>query len=209
MVAGHASLWPQRWLWRSVPAACRSCKRHHIALSTSTSLSPNKSLLATCSLPKKRLVSCRLNKWLLTTSHVQGDFYGGPPLLLPCFSCQPRPSPWFPLPWHSTPQPIAHHFPVHGTSLLSPLGCSHTANPSPLPRTDLVSLSISTQPPPKHPRLWCLGQWCRYLCGSHSTLSSFQLLCFSWQLWGPSILADLPGRGCGFLFSFTAPSQEY
>ena len=39
-------------------------------------------------------------------------------------------------------------FPAHGTLHLIPLGCLHTANPSPLPGTDLWSLSFSAQPPP-------------------------------------------------------------
>ena len=42
------------------------------------------------------------------------------------------------------------------------LGLSpHTANPSPLPLTDLQSLSLRVlraQPPPKHLRLWCPGE---------------------------------------------------
>ena len=76
----------------------------------------------------------------------QGDSYGSPPLLLlpsptvvTCFSCCPRPPPGFLLPWRSTPQSIAHHSPACGTLLLSPLGWPNTANPSPLPRTDLWS----------------------------------------------------------------------
>lgn len=101
-------------------------------------------------------------------THAQGDSYGGPPLFLlpsppmvPCFSCGPRPPPRFPLPWHSTPQTVAHHSPAHGTLLLCPSGCPHTANPSPLLRTDLQSLSLNAQSPPERLRLWCLGQWCR------------------------------------------------
>ena len=73
---------------------------------------------------------------------VQGDSYGGPPLfispfpkMVPCFSCGPRPSPRFPLLWCSTPQPVARHSPTHGTVLLSPLGCPHTANSIPFPGT--------------------------------------------------------------------------
>ena len=46
-----------------------------------------------------------------------------------------------------------------GALFLSPLGCLHTINPSPLLGTDLQSLSLSAQPPPKHLRPWCLCQW--------------------------------------------------
>ena len=87
----------------------------------------------------------------------QGNSYGGPPLLLspsptmaPCFFCRPRPSPGFPLPWRSTPQPIAHRSPPHGTLLLSLSSYLHKANSSPLPGTDLQSLSLSAQPLPEH-----------------------------------------------------------
>ena len=44
-----------------------------------------------------------------------------------------------------------------GTPLPSPSGCLHTANVSPLPLTDLWSLSLSAQPPPECLMLWCLG----------------------------------------------------
>ena len=33
VVASHTSLWPLRWPLGSVPGTCRSCKRHHVALS--------------------------------------------------------------------------------------------------------------------------------------------------------------------------------
>ena len=86
---------------------------------------------------------------------VQGDAYGGLPLLLspsptmvPCFSYRPRPSLGFPLPWCSTLQPIAHCSPAHGTLLLSPSGCPHTDNPNPLLRTELQSLSHCPAPAP-------------------------------------------------------------
>ena len=74
---------------------------------------------------------------------VQGDSYGCPPLLL-----LPAPPPlalpcngallllWakrrFPLPWCSTPHPVAHCSPASGTPLLSLSGCPYTANPGPL-----------------------------------------------------------------------------
>ena len=86
----------------------------------------------------------------------QGDSYSCPPLfspfltMAPCFSCGPKPSPGFALPWCSIPLPIENHSPAHGTALLSPLGCPHTANPNPFPGTDLRSLSLSAQH--HHPR---------------------------------------------------------
>ena len=52
--------------------------------------------------------------------------------------------------WHSAPQPKAHPLP-------SPSGYVHTANPSPLPGTDLQRLSLGAQPPPKCLTLWCSG----------------------------------------------------
>ena len=48
------------------------------------------------------------------------------------------------LPCHSHPQLVVYCSPTHGTVILSPLGCLHTANPIPLPGTDLQSLSLST-----------------------------------------------------------------
>lgn len=59
------------------------------------------------------------------------------------------------------PSGTASHSPALSILLPSPLGCLHTANPSPLPVTDLWSLSFSAQPPPEHLRLWCLCQWFR------------------------------------------------
>ena len=82
---------------------------------------------------------------------------GGPPLLLlpsttmaPCFSCRPRPPPSFPQLWCSTPQPL-------GLRSLAPSVYLCTPSPSPLPGSDLCSLSLSTHPPPKHLKLWRPG----------------------------------------------------
>lgn len=77
--------------------------------------------------------------------------------MAPCLSCGSEPSPGFPLLQHSPPQPVAYHSPAHGALFLSP-----SCHPQSSPRTDLWSLSLSTQPPPKHPRLWCPGQWFRW-----------------------------------------------
>ena len=73
----------------------------------------------------------------------------GPGLLLGSLCCDA------PLlsPWHTTP--------ASGALLLSSSGCPHTASPSPLPGVDLQSLSLSTQPLPKHLRPWCPGWWFR------------------------------------------------
>ena len=146
----------------------------------------------------KLLFSHNLRKWPLAThslfqnfpafkvlSCVQGDSYGGLPLLspsptiVPCFSCGPRPSPGFTLLWHSAPQPIAQHSPAHGTLLLSPSGCLHTANPSLLPGIKFWSLSLRAQPPPDCLRLWCPWRWCSWylrltlLCHPQSSCCTF------------------------------------
>ena len=102
-------------------------------------------------------------------TQAQGVSSGIPPLLLsssptvvvPSLSCRSRHSTGFPLQWVSTPQSLAYCSPTQGTLLLSLLGCVHTTNPSPLLGTDLQSLNLSTQPPPKCLRLWCLCQWFR------------------------------------------------
>ena len=95
-------------------------------------------------------------------------FYGSPPLLLS-----------HPQQWHHVSSavpdlllgslscsfpfssPYLTASPSHSALLPSPLGCLHTPNTSPLPGTDLQSLSLAAQPPPKHLRLWCLCQWFR------------------------------------------------
>ena len=46
-----------------------------------------------------------------------------------------------------------------GTALSSPIRLFHTANSSPLPITDLQSLSFSTETLPEYRRLWCPGWW--------------------------------------------------
>ena len=63
------------------------------------------------------------------------------PTMAPCFLCTTRLSPGFPLPWRSTPQPVAHCSPARGARFLSPSCSPHTANPSPFPGTDLWSVS--------------------------------------------------------------------
>ena len=112
------------------------------------------------------------------------------------------------------PSVTASHSPALSIFLPSPLGCLHTANPSPLPMTDLQSLNFSAQPPPEHLRLWCLCQWfgwsvCLSLC--FLVLRPAPLLFSASQrsLWLGWSFCQLGGfLGCGFLFSFTAPSWE-
>ena len=55
------------------------------------------------------------------------------------------------------PLAVAFHSLAHGALLPSPSGCLHTANPNPLPGTDLWNLSLRIQSPLKHFSLWCLG----------------------------------------------------
>ena len=128
------------------------------------------------------------------------------PTMASCLSCGPGPSPRFPLPWHSLPQPMVYHSPASGTLLLSPSGCSHTASPSPLPGIDFWSLCLSAQPLPECLRQWCPGWWFRWsvqlslcfalLCPAAvlflATLRSCRLGWFFHQLGG------FPG--CGFPF---------
>ena len=230
VVAGHASLWLPRQLPWSIPATCRSWKRHHITLSPLLPLAHTRgaqpptaytrsahSPIAQTSGFSPPIACIRVTAPSESPlARMQGDSYGGPPLylspsptMMPCFSCGPRPFPRFSLPRHSTPQPIAHCFPACGTALLSPLGCPHTANPNPLPGTDLRSLSLSAQPPPKclscgvqgGVHMICVTLLCPSQSSSCAFLSDFAVP-LSWLIslsvrWLPRVW---------FLFSFTAPS---
>ena len=94
------------------------------------------------------------------------------------------------------------------------MGCFYTPNPSPLPGTDLCSLSLSSQPLPERLRLCYLGVVVQkfsvalsLLCLPHSGCRDF-LQGFEVP---PSWLSlhQLGGfPGCGFLSSFTFPSKE-
>ena len=93
--------------------------------------------------------SCLPQQWPLTSSV-------GPGLLswsLDCGTLLPRP-------WHTIPS-----------------GCLHTANPSPLPRTDLQNLSLSAQPQPEHLPLWCLGAGVQMMCAVLTMLCPPQSSC--------------------------------
>ena len=77
--------------------------------------------------------------------HRERYSYGGPPLLLSpslimalCFSHRPTPP--------QIPLAVVFSSLTHSAPLPIPSGCLHTANPSPLPRNDLQSLSHSAQP---------------------------------------------------------------
>ena len=137
-----------------------------------------------------------------------------PPQQCTLLLLQGQPPPRFPQLWHSAPQPMVFGFPAHGTPLPSPLDCFYIANPSPLPGTDLWSLSLSIQCLPEHPRLWCLGRWYRW---SVELSLCFVLLSPAAALFSATLRSFHLGRsphwldgfpGCGFLFSLTDPSQE-
>ena len=110
------------------------------------------------------------------------------------------------------PLAMVLHFSVHDTPLPSPSSCFHTANPSPLPETDLRSLSLSTQPLPERLRLWCPGRWYQW---SPQRSCCFALLSPAAALFCQALRSLRLSRshcwfssfpGSGFLSSFTAPS---
>ena len=128
--------------------------------------------------------------------------------MVPCFSCRPRPPSRFPRLWYSTLQSIAHCSPAHSTPLLSPWGCPHTANPSPLPRADHESLHLSAQPPLEYLRL-CLGRYCRWPAwlSLYFAIISLAAVLFSaiWRAlhlgWFPGWLGGFPGYMGSFSLS--------
>ena len=168
MVAGHAHLWNLRWLWWFSPTAHSPWKRCSTA----------------CSLCKRHPATwdpaCAPRKILLWWSHTsslcppQQSCLASPVgpglLMLSLSSGALLSSPWLP----------------------SPSGCLHTANPSPLPRIVLWSLSLSTQPLPEHLRLWCPGAAVMMVCAALSLLWHPQSGCCTF-LWGfefPSLAPD-------------------
>ena len=140
-------------------------------------------------------------------------FYGSPPLPF-----SPSTSGALLLLWAQTsswvPSAVALHSPAHGILLPSPSGCFHIANHSPLPGTDLQSLSLSVQPPPECLRLWCLRMWYQWSLGLSLCFALFSpaavLFYEDWRSlhlgWSPHQLGGFPGYGS--LSSFTAPFQE-
>ena len=146
--------------------ACRLCKRHHIKLSLllplacirgvqphiacrsaqspvaqASGLSPPIAC-ARGALPSESPHVCREIPMAVcsSSSHPPQQWHlaspAGPDLLLGSLTCGIR-------------------SPAHGTLVPSPSSCLHTVNPSPLPRTEFRSLSLSAQLPPKLLRLWC------------------------------------------------------
>ena len=86
------------------------------------------------------------------------------------------------------PSALVFCSPALGAPFPSPSDCPHIANTSPLPATDLWSLSLSTQPPSKSSGRWY--QWSVQLSLCFKLLSPATM--FSLRLCGLSISADLP-----------------
>ena len=167
VVASHASFRPPRQPPQSVPAPCRLCKRHLVAVSPRR----HRRCLATGSLHKKRPVSPKGVRGFLLPAACARAALPAQSRRVPTRTLRCRE---FPMASAAPPRPRQHWrlaspagpdllpgSPCCGALLLSPLGCPHTASPRPLPETDLRSLSLSTQPLPEHLRLWCPGRWCR------------------------------------------------
>ena len=90
--------------------------------------------------------------------------------------------------------------------LPSPLGCLHTANPSPLPGSKLQSLGVGAQPLREHLTL-VSGRVVQMICAALTPLFRSQTSCCAFLgIWRSLCLGDSPGYGLPF--SFTAPSQE-
>ena len=122
-------------------------------------LSPHKRWPATCSPHKRHPVSCSMSKWPLTTHSLNQshppppsgrlcmhriDSYGSQPLLLTLHNSVSL----LLLPAQTSSQvssAVVFYSPPCGTQLPVPSGCIHTANSSPLPRTELWSLSLNTR----------------------------------------------------------------
>ena len=172
-----------------MPSAHTRCAWPPVACTRSAQCPPNEQE-ASCHPSPTPELHCLLRAHGHTQAQVQAVSYGSPPLLLspsptmaPCLSFRSRPSPGFPLMWHSHLQPVGHGSTAHGALLPSLLGCLYTANPIPLPRTDLWSLSLSTHPHLSVSGCGVLASGSDDLWGSHSTLPfSVQLLHFCQQL---------------------------
>ena len=141
--------------------------------------------------------SCHPQQWRLA-SPVGAD-------LLPCSLCHGIPLP---------PASTWRSFPACGTLFLRPLGCLHTANPSRLPGTDLQILKSQPPAPVRASQAAVSGLVVQMICAALTLLCCSQSSCctflgnfevpVTWLIF-PSV-RWLPR--CGFLFSFTAPSQE-
>ena len=109
-----------------------------------------------------------------------------------------------------TPLALVLHSPAMAYSSPPPSVCHHPANPSPLPKTDLQSLSLRAQPPPKVSGCGVLDSGINGLLfpflSPAPTLFSEALMFPLHPSWSPHLLGGLPGYK--FLSSFTASSQE-
>ena len=123
----------------------------------------------------------------------------------------------FPQQWHLSspvaqasswvPLAVVVNSPACCAPLPSPSGCLHTAKFSPYPRTDLKSLSLSTQLLPELLMLWCLGAVVLMVCVALFVLPSSACCCTFLQgfevplsqLITPSV-RWLPRVGVSFLF---------
>ena len=194
VLADHAHFWILRWLQWFALTVCGPCKKCPIAFSPCRRQhypQPMQEWTVAQSLRKRCLTAHSPTLW--ESTHVQRKIClwqcPPPPPALPNKGVMllrgPRPLPEFPLLWFCSP--------ALGILLTSHSGGLQTANPSPLPGTDLWSLSLISQLPSKHLRFWCPRRWYYGLCSSLSAFpSSVKWLHFSLRLWGPSISADLP-----------------
>ena len=131
--------------------------------------------------------------------------------ICPCSPHKRLPSTWEPFRaqrekflWQSPPTPpfILLTFPVGSGSSCTPLAVEHCSLG--------LSSCFHSQPPPECFRLWCPRQW--YWWSVWLFLLCLPQSCYCAFLWGfeiPPLSCQLCGLlGCGFLSSFTAPSQE-
>ena len=145
-VAGHTHLRYLRWLRCFIPTTHSPFKKH------STTHSSHKTHPASCSPSKKHPTA---KSHACTEKNISVVVY---------------PSSSYPPQLWLLASPVAYTF-SHTPSavvlcssacdelLPSSSGYLHIANLSPLPGTDLWSLSLSAQPPSECLRLWCLGHW--------------------------------------------------
>ena len=123
----------------------------------------SKRLLATCSLCQSSPALREPTGMRMCMMGAQGVSSGVRPPPLPSngasLSCGVRTLSSFPLARCSPRPPVAYCSPAPAALLLGPSGRPHPASPSPLPRTDLWSLSLSARPPRQGLRLWCPGGW--------------------------------------------------
>ena len=105
------------------------------------------------------------------------------PIMLPCFSCRAQTS-------SRVLVAVALCSLACDAPLPLPSGCLHIANHSPVPGSDLQSLTLSAQPPLKHLRLWCSGTVVVIVCVALTLLCPPQCHC------------------CTLLQNFVVPSSQ-